>query len=118
MASHPAPVDQSARSSATGRRSFPSGEAGHSVVMNTVRAEKPKRFHQRAIDKKKKMLTEGRTPSPSHITKEERAYASTKQKSYEEPRAPTAGGKVAGSEKEAKEKAKQARKEYAQTRKR
>jgi cation transport regulator ChaB len=42
----------------------------------------------------------------------------TKQKSYEEPRAPTAGGKVAGSEKEAKEKAKQARKEYAQTRKR
>jgi len=42
----------------------------------------------------------------------------TKQKSYEEPRAPTAGGKVASSEKEAKEKAKQARKEYAQTRKR
>lgn len=42
----------------------------------------------------------------------------TEQKSYEEPRAPTAGGKVARSEKEAKEKAKQARKEYAQTRKR
>src|SRR5436189_4260631 len=42
----------------------------------------------------------------------------TGQKSYEEPRAPTAGGKVARSEKEAKEKAKQARKEYAQTRKR
>ena len=42
----------------------------------------------------------------------------TEQKSYEEPRAPTAGGKVASSEKEAKEKAKQARKEYAQTRKR
>ena len=42
----------------------------------------------------------------------------TKQKSYEEPRAPTARGKVASSEKEAKEKAKQARKEYAQTRKR
>ncbi|MFL5629068.1 MAG: ChaB family protein [Ktedonobacteraceae bacterium] len=41
----------------------------------------------------------------------------TEQKSYEEPRAPTAGGKVARSEKEAKEKAKQARKEYAQTRK-
>src|SRR5204863_9072011 len=37
----------------------------------------------------------------------------TEQKSYEEPRAPTAGGKVASSEKEAKEKAKQARKEYA-----
>ena len=42
----------------------------------------------------------------------------TEQKSYEEPRAPTAGGKVASSEKEAKEKAKQARREYAQTRKR
>jgi cation transport regulator ChaB len=42
----------------------------------------------------------------------------TAHKSYEEPRATTAGGKVAHSEKEAKEKAKQARKEYAQTRKR
>ncbi len=42
----------------------------------------------------------------------------TEHKSYEEPRAPTVGGKVAHSEKEAKEKAKQARKEYAQTRKR
>jgi cation transport regulator ChaB len=42
----------------------------------------------------------------------------TSHKYYEEPRAATAGGKVAGSEKEAKEKAKQARKEYAQSRKR
>src|SRR5438874_11461677 len=42
----------------------------------------------------------------------------TKRKSYGEPPAPTAGGKVAHSGKEAKEKAKQARREYAQTRKR
>jgi cation transport regulator ChaB len=42
----------------------------------------------------------------------------TAHKSYEEPRATTAGGKVAHSEKETKEKTKQARKEYAQTRKR
>src|SRR2546421_3653779 len=42
----------------------------------------------------------------------------TAHKSYGEPPAPTAGGKVAHSGKEAKEKAKQARKEYAQTRKR
>ncbi|MBE3559518.1 MAG: ChaB family protein [Ktedonobacteraceae bacterium] len=42
----------------------------------------------------------------------------TGRKSYEEPRAATAGGKVAGSEKEAKQKAKQAKKEYAQSRKR
>ncbi len=42
----------------------------------------------------------------------------TTHKSYEEPRAQTAGGKVAHSEKEAKEQAKQARKEYAKTRER
>ncbi len=42
----------------------------------------------------------------------------TPHKSYEEPPAPTAGGKVAHSKKEAKDKAKQARKEYAKTRKR
>jgi cation transport regulator ChaB len=42
----------------------------------------------------------------------------TEHKSYGEPPAPTAGGKVAHSDKEAKEKAKEARKEYAKTRKR
>jgi cation transport regulator ChaB len=40
----------------------------------------------------------------------------TKHKSTEEPPAPTAGGKVARSEKEAREKAKEARKEYAANR--
>ncbi len=41
----------------------------------------------------------------------------TKRKSTEEPRAPTARGKVASSEKEARQKAKQAQKEYAKSRK-
>jgi cation transport regulator ChaB len=40
----------------------------------------------------------------------------TRHKSTDEPRAPTAGGKVAGTEKEAREKAKEARAEYAKTR--
>src|SRR5512141_1654836 len=37
----------------------------------------------------------------------------TRHKSTDEPRAPTAGGKVAKTEKEARQKAKEARKEYA-----
>lgn len=41
----------------------------------------------------------------------------TKPKSTAKSRAPTAHGKVAGSEKEAKQKAKEARKEYAHSRK-
>lgn len=42
----------------------------------------------------------------------------TRPRSMEEPRAPTAGGKVARTEAEALQKAKEARKEYAQTRRR
>ena len=42
----------------------------------------------------------------------------TRPKSTDEPRAPTAGGKVAKTEKQAVEKAKEARREYARTRKR
>jgi len=41
----------------------------------------------------------------------------TRKKSTDEPRAPTAGGKVAKTEKEARAKAKEARKEYAKSRK-
>ena len=41
----------------------------------------------------------------------------TEPKSFEAPRAPTAGGKVARSEKEARQKAKQARRENAQAKK-
>jgi cation transport regulator ChaB len=41
----------------------------------------------------------------------------TEPKSFEEPRAPTAGGKVASSAKDARQKAKQARREYAQAKK-
>ena len=40
----------------------------------------------------------------------------TERKSTDEPRAPTAGGKVAKTEEEAREKAKEARQEYAQSR--
>jgi cation transport regulator ChaB len=40
----------------------------------------------------------------------------TQHKSTAEPKAPTAGGKVAKTEKEAREKAKEARKEYARVR--
>jgi cation transport regulator ChaB len=42
----------------------------------------------------------------------------TRPSSTEEPRAPTAGGKVARTEAEAREKAKEARREYAQSRRR
>ncbi len=42
----------------------------------------------------------------------------TRHKSTDEPKAPTAGGKVAHSEKEARAKAKEARKEYGRSRRR
>jgi cation transport regulator ChaB len=42
----------------------------------------------------------------------------TRKTSTDEPRAPTAGGKVAGTEQEAREKAKEARREYARGRRR
>ena len=88
-------------------KSYGEGERAHRVAYAALKHE-----YEKKGDKWVRKAEKG--PSDPQAAR----GPTTEQKSYEEPRAPTAGGKVARSVKEAKEKAKQARKEYAQTRKR